>query len=101
MTSFSRVSGPYYPYSDTEKRINKSELCKSLLSKRKERKYFYAGFIIVVLMYCSKTWVHWKDKDAYVGPCSTEREGDWLQVVAANKDQNVYELWYFNIANDF
>jgi hypothetical protein len=52
-------------------------------------------------MYCSKTWVHWKDKDAYVGPCSTEREGDWLQVVAANKDQNVYELWYFNIANDF
>ncbi|KAG8060134.1 hypothetical protein GUJ93_ZPchr0002g23513 [Zizania palustris] len=25
---------------------------------------------------------------------------DWLRVIAANKDRNVYELWYFNIAEN-
>ncbi|ONM06596.1 60S ribosomal protein L22-2 [Zea mays] len=25
---------------------------------------------------------------------------DWLRVIAANKDHDVYELWYFNIAEN-
>ena len=36
-------------------------------------------------------------------PCtstSTQQVRDWLRVIASNKDRNVYELRYFNIADN-
>jgi hypothetical protein len=49
--------------------------------------YFHAGRVFRYLKYLTKKYL------------KKHNVRDWLRVIASNKDRNVYELRYFNIAD--